>query len=439
MQRRYKRIVLVLALVLGAGVLTTPVRAQDDSGIYSARGPYVVGVRDYVIEDADRPLDVSVWYPASNPDDLPEEVVYDAVLFEVTGQAIRDAAPDTSGGPYPLVVFSHGAGGFRQQSVYLTEHLASHGFVVIASEHPRSNLYAYLGDSIDIDAAVAAINDLHTDLGTLMSSVDQLGGPVDLVSGLAEDFGYRPLDVLRQIDFAETLTAPDGDLAGMIDTDTIAVSGHSFGGYTAMAAGGARLDFDHQMQWCRDPYGFAFDPSADPALTEEPVNQRLVLVNCFVGTLRSAIAQARGLDDVPEGLWPATTDPRIRAVVALAPWNASVFGERGLDVIAIPVMVQVGSADQVTPPVIDAYTHYQHVSSADKALVVFEGADHWLFANAGMPGIDDPAWDMNAAHELVNHFTTAFLRAHLLGDKDAAAVLAPEAVDFARIQYTRTD
>jgi hypothetical protein len=44
--------------------------------------------------------------------------------------ADRDLPPATDGGPFPLVLFSHGSVGYRLQSTFLTTHLASGGFVV---------------------------------------------------------------------------------------------------------------------------------------------------------------------------------------------------------------------------------------------------------------------------------------------------------------------
>ncbi len=38
-------------------------------------------------------------------------------------------------GDFPLVIYSHGNGGLRYVSAFLTEHLASHGFVVMAPDH----------------------------------------------------------------------------------------------------------------------------------------------------------------------------------------------------------------------------------------------------------------------------------------------------------------
>jgi hypothetical protein len=47
----------------------------------------------------------------------------------------------------------------------------------------------------------------------------------------------------------------------------------------------------------------------------------------------------------------------------------------------------------------------------------------------------DSVWDMDRAHDLINHFTTAFLLATLKDDAEAAAALAPDAVSFPGITY----
>jgi predicted dienelactone hydrolase len=109
----------------------------------------VVGVRTLQLDDRT----VEVWYPAHPRSDGPTEAVAfeqalsDAVLTALGDPdvpvletiAIRDAElhPD---GPFPGIVFSHGFGGTRLQSVSLTTHLASRGFVVVATSHEGRSL-----------------------------------------------------------------------------------------------------------------------------------------------------------------------------------------------------------------------------------------------------------------------------------------------------------
>ena len=244
---------------------------------------------------------------------------------------------------------------------------------------------------------------------------------------------------LRVLDFAADLNAGT-DLAGLIDTDTVAVSGHSFGGYTALAAAGARIDFTAFNDWCREPAATLFDADADPAFTTEPAAISLMQTSCFLRFMGDPIALARGFDERPDGVWPATTDPRIKAVVALAPWNVPIFGPDGLAALTVPALVQVGSQDGTTPPERDAYAAYTQIGSATKSLVAYEGADHLVFINEDiMEDGDEPVWDVPAAHDLINHLTTAFLLAELTGDADAAALLAADQVDFAGVNYHRTE
>ena len=219
-------IVLLLAgLVLG---VWQPVLAQEssptpepqglrpDAPEYAKHGPYWVGYKPVVIgEGTDHPLEGGLWYPALNPDEAKEEIAYQNKLkgagdpdtpVPVYGHALADADVDAAGAPYPLVVFSHGFGAGAAWYNKIIEHLASYGFVVLAPEHL---------EQIDPE-----YNDLWT------ASID------------------RPPDIKQTLDYAEQLTAPDGDLAGLIDMENVAVAGHSYGGYTALAMAGAQYDLD---------------------------------------------------------------------------------------------------------------------------------------------------------------------------------------------------
>ena len=393
---------LGLLLITFGGLGSQPASARPDAPPYAKHGPFAVGTFDVKIDDATRPLTATVWYPALNPTNAAEANIYHYGSYPIAGHALLNAAADNSKGPYPLIVFSHGNGGLRLQSLYFTEHLASYGFVVIAADHPGSdlNLAAIIG---------AAPPQTQADFDT--------------------SYALRPLDVLREITEAEQLNAAGGALAGVIDMQTIAVTGHSFGGYTAFAAGGARLDLGALNQWCANP-----DPALDPNTV------------CFMKNSAFPIAKARGLSTAPDGIWPATTDPRIRAIVAMAPWNAPIFGQDGLAAVTIPTLVMVGTKDRTTIPERDAYVFYNGISSPAKTLVTFDNADHLIFADGCPPELantkffascSDKVWDMDRVHDLINQVATPFLLSTLRHDSAATAALAPGAVQYVGVNYKK--
>ncbi len=394
-------VTLALAVIPFASAQEGPkpeaVGLRPDAPPYALHGPYWVGTREFVIEpESERPLPLAVWYPALNPEGVAEEAEYHEVPGDplpIFGHAIVDAQVDLTGGPYPLVVFSHGNWDTRFGSPQYTEHLASYGFVVMAPSH-TGNTMANAGESQHRYKIL------------------------------------RQLDVIRVINFAAALTDEGGGMAGMIDSESVAVTGHSFGAWTSLAAAGAQMNLNAYATWCAE------NPQSDPSDAG--------LCTSFPDH-RPELARLAGLDTVPEGLWPPIADPRVKAVIPLAPGETAAFGPDGLAVIDIPVMVMVGSQDQLLPPEYHAYLGYQWLQTDQKALVALAGANHLVFGPTcddvpwllpdGFYWCSDPVWDMDRAHDLINHFTTAFLLATLKDDAEAAAALSPDAVAFPGITY----
>ena len=260
-----------------------PVGLRADAPEYAKRGPHWVGYTPLVIGDeSERPLDAGLWYPALNPSGAEEAVTYEFTVKMpemqsdtpsiVYGNALLDAPIDDAEGPYPLVVFSHGFGLNAASYHTLLEHYASHGFVVLAPEHIEDDWF-----------------------GSMTATID------------------RPLDISQTLDYAEELNAPDGELAGLIDMENVAVVGHSYGGYTALAVAGAQIDFD------------AFNARCAALAEDDP---KLFLCMPLMGKEADMAAYA-GLDAVPEGLWPSFGDPRVTAIVPMA-GDAFLFDEAGL-------------------------------------------------------------------------------------------------------------
>jgi predicted dienelactone hydrolase len=387
-----KRILLTLlgALIGASSLNAAQALERPDAPKYGKRGAYAVGTRELSLEGLPN---ITIWYPAARLPGQPPRATYQYGVLIGEGRAYRDGQPDRRDAPYPLIIFSHGLGGARIQSVFYAEHLASHGFIVMAADHPNSTF------------------------GDLLRGNSQR---------VLESFARRPLEVLRLLEYAVQLNTADEQLRGLIDTETVGVSGHSFGGYTALAAGGAQLNINAVRQGCE--------------------SGKLPEQLCFFVQSEEIIWRVRGLSAAPEGLYPPTSDPRIKAVAAFAPSSGPLFGAEGAAALRLPLMIIVGSRDQATPPERDAYPIYEAVSSAQKTLVVFENAGHYIFIEECVPALialgrfeqcSDPVWDMQRAHDLINHFATAFFLYTLKGDAAARAALDPAAVNFNGITYRR--
>lgn len=415
-------VVSVLATMPSVGAQEGPkpeaVGLRPDAPPYALRGPHPVGTMEFIIEpDAERPLPLTVWYPALNPDGVAEEItyVYDNFVsiegFPELGHAIANAPADTDGGPYPLVIFSHGSVEYRYAYAYLTEHLASHGFVVMAVDH-TGNTIAY-----SVDPEVMGANMEGWAGGFVTTAV------------------YRPVDVQRTIDYAASLTGEGQVLAGMIDLEHIGVAGHSYGGYTALVSTGARVNVSPLREWCEAQ-------GADPALQNDL--GYVMFCSLFAGSEAQILAM-RGSTSQPGELWPPFDVSGVDAIVPISP--LAPFSPESFEQVDIPALLIVGTDDFFPTIYSDTIRVYDSLRGDRKGLVAFENASHFFPLNEcsewalqlGMhPFCSDAVWDMARAHDLIDHFTTAFLLATLKDDADAAAALAPEAVTFPGITYETT-
>lgn len=162
------------------------------------RGPYEAGVRTITmtkpsVVDPQQPrvLDTVVWYPTA-PGAGP--------IDGGTG-GVQNAPVDTSGGPYPVLLFSHGSCGYPLQSTFLLPLIASRGYVVIAPPHPGNTFFEF----------------------------PNCGTPQAQIASAQE----RPQDMIFVLDQMLAANADAGsDFFGVLDPDRIGMSGHSFGGFT---------------------------------------------------------------------------------------------------------------------------------------------------------------------------------------------------------------
>ncbi len=155
--------------------------------VYAKPGPYRVGVTTLSLPDRK----VEVYYPAKagstagrptatylQTDPIPPDVlaglpkVPPGTDLTVKIPAVRDV-PVATTGPFPLVIFSHGAGGWRGVYGSTLSGIASWGFVVASTDYPEYGLLAqFTGSGADDAAKDASVKAAATGTIDLMEAAN---------------------------------------------------------------------------------------------------------------------------------------------------------------------------------------------------------------------------------------------------------------------------
>lgn len=302
-----------------------------------------------------RTIRVAFWYPTLDATGTPPR--YSNILLR--REAFLDATPALEQ-PAPVLMFSHGNMGLAEQNYTMAEFFASHGWVFVAVEHTGN------------------------------TALDG-GYPQYLL------FEIRPLDVRAALDHLDALP-DDHPLSGGL-TAQRAMSGHSFGGYTTLAVGGAGFDVDAIEAQCA-PGG----PGAED----------------FCAYLADAADRYRA----------GFGDARLQALVPLTPAGAAVFGD-GLAEIEDPVLLMTGARDATLPNAREGDPIWAAIDQPDSVRLDFPQGGHFTFSDAcflaGAVGRDDGCGDdfvdVATALRLINGYTLAFVRYHVLGDEGDGALL----------------
>jgi predicted dienelactone hydrolase len=159
--------------------------------------------------DSDPGLAGAVWYPCAGE---PKHVALGdlAVAADFSLMAVKDCP--VTGAKLPLVIFSHGRGGWFGQHHDTAEALADAGFVVAAINHAGDN-------------------------GNDPSQRDKMSV-----------WASRPVEMVRLLDF---MLHGWKDKA-VIDPARIGFFGFSLGGYTGLVLAGAQADFRRLALFCKE-------------------------------------------------------------------------------------------------------------------------------------------------------------------------------------------
>lgn len=190
-------LVSLVSLVVGCGGEEPPLTSVGCEGADllvsptdpAARGPAIVGAKTVTLAG----LRSEIWYPAAGPTAAPKRYDIREALPESerakiadednpfqTCNCFADLALDVAHGPYPIIVFIHGFGGYRAQSLEIVTHWASRGYVVVAAEHPGQYLADALAPACGLESPVA---DPETDVRAMLSELAAPTGAIDFLTG----------------------------------------------------------------------------------------------------------------------------------------------------------------------------------------------------------------------------------------------------------------
>lgn len=297
-------------------------------------GPFKVGhrTRDLTYtppgNTGPRTITVDLWYPSLDAEG--ETAKYISIFADTDVFEGASLAPPLNGKDYPVHMYSHGSSGFGASSPELAHYFASHGWLFVAPNHA----------------------------GNTLGSPEGKDRPITI-------YYQRATDVSAALDMLGT------EFEGKARTSRVVLSGHSFGGYTGWALGGAVFDVAAIQAKCD---GGAFTKGCRP-------------------------------DDL-EVFKKGVADPRIVAVIPMAGGNHDMFSD--YDAPKKPYLLMSGSLDVSGQPIFDK------VTTLDLTWLEFIGGCHQLFALGGCANFEEKlGWS------LVNTHALAFARRYILGDKSA--------------------
>ncbi len=258
------------------------------------------------------------WRDAARERDVPVKIYY----------------PEKSASPAPVIIFSHGLGGTRDGYAYLGERWAGCGYISVHVQHLGSD------DAVWRKGGPGAMRDAVLDVRNAINRLKDVTFAIDRVLALNGD--------------------ASSPLHARADAEHIGIAGHSFGGWTTLAATGERLPL-------------VGDTLADPRL-------------------KAGIAMSPPVPKLPTERATAFADIKVPIFVMTGTLDNSPLGETAADERRIA---------------------FDKIKTPGSCLLIFKGADHMSFA------IQRNKNDANF-HALINDASTAFWDAHLRGNAAAA-------------------
>ncbi len=319
--------------------------------------------------DPKHTLSVVIWYPAA-PAAQQQILLIGAPgrpLFD-GGRAAANAALAPTPAKFPLIALSHGTGGTAESLAWLGTALASTGHVVAAVDHPGNNAV-----------------DGYTVPGFTL-------------------WWERARDLSVVIDHM----LADAAFGSRIDRQRIGAAGFSLGGYTVIALAGGITSLSRFRSFCGSPDA---DGMCKPPPEFPDLRARSEALAKTDAAYRAALTEDSR----------SYRDPRVSAILAMAPALVPALTMESLAKIHIPVAIAAGLGDEIVPIGSGAKAAAARIPHA--ALTLFHApAGHYVFTatctEAGRavlptPCNDPPGVDRDAIHAETARLAQAFFARHL--------------------------
>lgn len=277
--------------------------------------------------------------------------------------------------PAQVIVISHGLASNRDTFAYLAKHLVSYGYAVAVLEHPGTG---------------------GKDFGAFLAGLGR-------IPNLREAY-LRPLDLKYLLDDLERQSKVAPSLIGQIDVQNVGLVGHSLGGYTVLALGGARLNFASIQSDCNVP---------EPNVTSFNLSK---LIQC-----RAIYLEPGEYDQ---------KDRRVKAIFTLNPiGGGTLFNREGIENFNVPVMIVASGDDIFAPTVPEQLFPFTWMPVTDKYLAMAPKGTHFSFIEKCEKGVlNIPrsliGVDPSLARPYVKTLSVAFFKTHLSNQSEFRAYLS---------------
>jgi predicted dienelactone hydrolase len=402
---KHRRVLAAVCIVAALGAAAAAQQNHIDTVSplapeLAAYGKYDIGVRTLQATDTHRPdilntkeggstafydrtLTLEAWYPAKlaagqKPGGEYRAITRDpSVTATLLGRAVRDAAPLSTDGAFPLVIISHGYPGNRYLLSHLGENLASKGFVVVSIDH-RDSTY---------DDQKAFGSTLYN------RAFDQL-------------FVLNEMSRLAR-------AGSNSFLSGVVDATRVGIVGYSMGGYGVVNVVGGGYSKASETLAGAPPNKLLADRGAANPAYAKTIDSRI----------KAAIAVAPWGMQV--GFWDGDGLKGIRTPMLFV--AGSVDDVAGYEKGTRAIYQGAVNADRYLLTFLNAnHNAGAPIPAPSETYAYSDALKLFPFTHYA-----DAVWDTVRMNNILDHFATAYFDLHLKGEADKRAYLdvVPNAKD----------